>query len=532
MTATVSARDLHALLTGGGEIALLDAREEGVFARRHILRAVPAPLSRLEFRIDALVPRRSCRLVLCDVDDGLAARAAAKLAGFGYSDVAVLEGGIEAWERAGYQLYSGVNVPSKAFGEFVEQAYGTPHIDASDLAARLAAGDDIVVLDSRPFDEYRRMSIPGGIDCPGAELVYRLHDLAPSPATTVVVNCAGRTRSIIGAQSLINAGAPNPVMALANGTMGWHLAGLALEHGAGRRAPEVSEQGLAKARTAAARVAARFGVATIGRSELARFEAERDRRSLFLLDVRHPEEYAAGHLPGSRSAPGGQLVQATDRYVGVLNARLVLIDDDGVRAAMTASWLVQMGWQEVYVLEGGLEDAELEAGPEAPAALGLDQVPAERVTARELKDLLDAGRAVVVDLATSLQYREGHVPGAWFAVRSRFKTNLAKLPAAGMLVLTSPDGALATLARSETEAVVAKPVRTLAGGTAAWTRAGFALEEGQTRMADDNDDAWYRPYDNDRAVEDAMREYLTWEVALAERIERDETVAFKYVPDG
>jgi rhodanese-related sulfurtransferase len=187
--------------------------------------------------------------------------------------------------------------------------------------------------------------------------------VAPSPRTLVVVNCAGRTRSIIGAQSLINAGVPNRVVALRNGTMGWELAGFQVERGAGRRAPEVSEAALAYARKAAAQVAARFGVKTIDRAMLERFHREADRRTLYLFDVRHPEEYEANHLPGALSAPGGQLVQATDRYVGVLRARIVLVDDTGVRATMTASWLRQMGWDEVFVLGGGLDGAR-EAGPE------------------------------------------------------------------------------------------------------------------------------------------------------------------------
>ena len=531
MTKTISACQLHAMLIDGREIALIDVREEGVFAKRHILRAVPAPLSRLEARIDTLVPRRSCRMVLCDADDGLAARAAARLAGFGYTHVAVLDGGAETWRAAGYELYSGVNVPSKAFGEFVEQRYGTPRIAARDLEARRAAGENVVVLDSRPFAEYRKMSIPGGIDCPGAELVLRVHDAAPSPETTVVVNCAGRTRSIIGAQSLINAGVANPVLALENGTMGWHLAGLALDRGRERRAPEVSAAGLDKARAAAARVARRFGVPTIDRDALATFGRESESRSLFVLDVRGPDEYAAGHMAGSRNAPGGQLVQATDHYVGTLGARLVLVDDTAVRATMTASWLVQMGWREVYVLEGGLAGdlaGDLVTGAEAPNVLGLEE--AESVSAHELAALIESGEAVVVDLATSLEYRDGHVPGAWFAVRSRFAVSLPKLPGAGRFVLTSPDGLMADLASPDAEAVLDRPVRVLAGGTAAWRAAGFALETGQTNMADDADDAWYRPYDNDASVEAAMQAYLTWEVGLVEQIARDETIAFEYFP--
>ena len=63
-----------------------------MFAKRHILRACPMALSRLEIQIAKLVPRRAARVVLCDAGGGLAERAAERLAGFGYADVAVLAG--------------------------------------------------------------------------------------------------------------------------------------------------------------------------------------------------------------------------------------------------------------------------------------------------------------------------------------------------------------------------------------------------------------------------------------------------------
>src|SRR5438105_7459127 len=347
---SVSARDVKAMLADGGELALLDAREELIFSRGHLLHARSLPLSRLELRIRALVPRPATRVVLVDDDDGLAQRAAERLARLGYSDVAILEGGIAAWTAAGFELFSGINVPSKAFGEFIEHADATPNIGAEELEKLLRERADVVVLDSRPFDEYSRMSIPTATNVPGAELVLRARDLAPSPDTTIVVNCAGRTRSIIGAQSLINAGLPNRVVALRNGTMGWNLAGLACDTGRDRRAPAVSPATLAWARGAAVQVGQRFGVKHIDMATLARWRSEADQRTLYLFDVRDPSEYAAGHVAGAVSAPGGQLVQATDQYVGTVGARIVVIDDQEVRAMMTASWLRQMGFADAVVL--------------------------------------------------------------------------------------------------------------------------------------------------------------------------------------
>jgi len=446
----------------------------------------------------------------------------------GWTDVAVLAGGVSGWAAAGNEVFSGVYVPSKAFGEFVEHEAGTPSVSAEELKAMMDRGEKMIVLDSRPYDEFHRMSIPTGIDCPGAELALRVHDLAPSPDTTVVVNCAGRTRSIIGAQSLINAGIPNKVVALRNGTMGWELAGFQCERGQTRRAGAVTAGGLARAQGVAERVAQRYGVKTIYLDQLGPLLAD-DSRTTLVFDVRSPEEYVAGHLPGSRPAPGGQLVQATDLYVGTLNARIVLVDDNGVRATMTASWLIQMGWSDVYVLAGALLNDALEKGHYQPPVLGLDGLVTDDIDPAGLKALLERGEAVVVDLARSPTYRKGHIPGAWFAVPSRLAAGIAKVPAARHLVLTSEDARVARLFARDASAARGGGVKVLAGGTAAWIAAGYPLAEGEENMADVTDDVWLRPYERKGDQRAAAIEYLSWEVDLVAQIKRDGTTRFRHV---
>ena len=474
----VSARQLKAQLHDGGEIALLDAREEGVFHARHLLLASCVPLSRLELLIDDLVPRRGARVVWCDDGDGSALRAARRMSGLGYTDVAVLDGGIAAWEAAGYRLYSGVHVPSKAFAEVVEHEAGTPWISAPDLKALIDSGADIAIFDSRSYEEYHNNSIPTAISVPGAELVYRFTDMVPSPDTTVIVNCGGRTRSIIGAQALRNAGFRNKIMSLKDGTMAWHLAGFEVVHGATRRPPEVSETGRRAAIDAAARVAERCGIPRIDKATLAAWRAEADRRTLYVLDVRTPEEYRAGHLAGARSAPGGQLVQETDAHIATWNARVVLVDDNGVRATMTASWLKQMGWNDVAVLVADPSGGDWESGPHVPRVLGLEGAAVASIEPAALRDQLAAGSTVVIDLDTSRRYAQGHIPGAWFAIRSRLAEDLAKLPKAETIVLTSPDGALARLAAAELAGSAAAAVMVLAGGTEAWIGGRSAARNG------------------------------------------------------
>jgi rhodanese-related sulfurtransferase len=521
----VSPAELDAMLGDGEELAVLDVREELIYSGSHLLHARSAPLSRLELKVPGLVPRRATRIVLVDSGDGLAERAASILSRHGYGHLRVLAGGVAGWSAAGYVLFSGINVPSKAFGEVVEHAAATPSIDAADLKRMIEAGDDLVIVDSRPFDEFNRVSIPTATNVPGAELVLRVPDLAPSPQTTVVVNCAGRTRSIIGAQSLINAGLPNRVVALRNGTMGWTLAGFAPDHGQDRRLETLppSDCALAWANSAAATVARRSGVRTIDMERLRAWQKEAGERTLYLFDVRDPREYAAGHVAGAVSAPGGQLVQATDQYVGTLNARIVLTDDLAVRATMTASWLLQMGWKDVFVLVA----AGAETGWPAVPALGPTERPELRLDPAALAALIEQRAATVIDLSLSREYRKGHIAGAWFAIRSRLDRALPVIDAQGTVMLTSEDGALAALALDEAMALTRVPVRYLGGGNAAWLASGQLLTAEQPRFADEPLDVWLKPYERPSGTTDAMQEYLSWEIDLLERVKRDGTTRFQ-----
>ncbi|MGE4111854.1 MAG: rhodanese-like domain-containing protein, partial [Burkholderiales bacterium] len=433
MTTGIDARQLRQLLDGGGELAVLDVREEGAYSRDgHLLRVSNVPLSVLELRVPALLPRRTVRVVVCDGGEGLAETAAQKLRDGGYAGVRVLDGGAPAWKAAGFRLYTGIYVPSKAFGEYIQHEDAPPEVTAAELNEWMKSGKDMVVVDSRPLAEFRRNSIPGAYDCPSAELPYRMPGFVRSPETTVVVNCGGRTRSIIGAQVLINAGFPNKVYALRDGTQGWKLAGLQLNHGRTEAVPPPADGGKGWPQRAAERVARRFGVRRIDLQRLRALQADPS-RTTYLFDVRNPEEYAAGHLPGAIHAPGGQLVQATDTFIAVRPSVVVLADSDGVRATMTAAWLVQMGHQEVYVFAADAADCS-ERGTPAPAMMVGAALHDASIGAAELKRLLDAGQAQVANLDSSLQHREGHIPGAWHVVRSRLKDQLPKIPATPLLV--------------------------------------------------------------------------------------------------
>jgi len=513
----VDAKTLHGWLSDGQELAVIDAREDGEFGADHLFWAVPFGMAHRETRAGTLLPRKTVRICVTDDGGSLAQGLAQWLELAGYGDVSVLEGGTKAWKAAGYVNFSGMNVPSKAFGEWVEHHYGTESVDPPELKQWIDSGRKMIVLDSRTQEEFTRMSIPTGIPMPGAELAYRIGDLAPDPDTLVVVNCAGRTRSILGAESLRRAGIPNKVVALRNGTMGWELAGLECDHGRPERFVPGTPLTAAQALERATAFAATSGVRYVSPEQLAAFEADPS-RTLYVLDVRDPSEYRAGHRKGSLSAPGGQLVQGTDNWVAVKGARIVLLDDTGVRARMSAAWLRQMGHADVFVADNALGS---EAGnglrdlsPKAPA------IDVATLARRE------PGTGII-DLARSIDFRAGHIEHAIWGVRGRLAGVVGKLHSARRIVLTSPDGSLARFAHAEVKGLTKADVVVLDGGTAAWRAADHPVVADRTDPPDEACiDFYLRAYDRNSGVEEAMNAYLTWEIDLVNEIRRDSTIAF------
>lgn len=520
MTRFVEAAALKNWLHDGQEIALFDVREHGQYGQSHLFYAIPLPYSRLELDVLRLAPRRSVRLVVYD-DDGqsVAPAAARRLAAQGYSDVHVLQGGTAGWQASGFALFAGVNVPSKTFGELAEQAYHTPRIGATELAAMLADQEDVVVLDGRPFSEFQKMNIPTAISCPNGELGLRILDLVPSETTHIVINCAGRTRSIIGAQTLINLGLPNPVSALENGTQGWYLADLKLEHGGTRRYPEPSAStAQADMRAAAAALATRFGVPVVNAKNVREWAADLQ-RSLFLCDVRSPEEYARGSLPGAQHTPGGQLIQANDQYVGVRHARLVLFDSDGIRARTVASWLRQMG-HDASVLDDGLASGLALAA--TPAAV-LPALPT--VSAQALASGLANGTVLAIDLRPSIQFRQSHIANTRWSIRPRLAAALAGVNQTVVLIADEPGVAACAAIDLQERGLTAS---LLEGGLATWRAAGLPLQpEGDLPAKQDCIDFLFFVHDRHDGNKDAARQYLAWEVNLIGQLDALELKTFR-----
>ncbi len=518
---------VKALMEGQIPYALIDVREEEEYNAQQIFTANLVPRRALELLIGQLVPVLATHVVLCDDDGRRASMAASALERMGYTNVAILAGGLKAWAAAGFPTVSGVNVPSKDFGEKVLIQHHVPEIAPQDLHARMQRGEKLLIFDTRTPEEFERACIPGGRSVPGGELALRITDLVTDQEATVIVNCAGRTRSIIGTRILQRMGILNPLYGLRNGTMGWHLAGFQVQTGARAEAlPAPSTEGQAAAEAFAARVAAEDGVRLLSVQGLQNLLARADRETVYLIDVRTAEEYQAGHIPGAQWIPGGQAVQRTDDAIAVRSATIVLTCDGRIRSFITASWYRQMGFQHVYALDGGTAawkagGLPLETGwpQHLPVGFAEAQAQVRTLSPHALEAKLTGSRPpVVMDIDASREYRQGHVPGAQWLARGWLEFRIGDIAAAKEqpIALTCQDGVKSTFAGAALRGLGYTDVSVLDGGVAAWKRAGLPLETGLTRPV-------VQPADVIRSGTERTREemirYLEWEEELGRKYE-------------
>ena len=555
MAQQVTAEALAVLLEGDESFALIDVREAGEYNSTHIPGSSLMPRRELEFRIAASAPHRDAHVILCDDDGRRATLAAGTLESLGYTNVSVLDRGVNRWSSLDYPTEWGVNVPSKDFGEKVEVVHHVPEIDATELHERIERGDKLVILDTRTPEEYRRFCIPGGRSVPGGELALRITDITAEldPDTTVIVNCAGRTRSIIGTRVLQRMGREN-VLGLKNGTSGWVLAGYDLESGADRvELPEPSADGLAAAEAYADRLAEEDGVRFLDIPGLRAMMERSKTETVYLVDVRTTQEYAEGHIPGFRWFPGGQAVQRSDEVAVVRNTPIIFACDDKVRATLTASWYRQLGHDEVYAVAGGVgawaaAGLDVETGAPAESALGLEEALEELALyspedlandafgsmLSELGSVLSemAGElgvdedaefdgtgepAVVIFVDTSADFAAGHIPGSHWLPRGWLELQVGRVvPSLDTpIVVTCRDGRNSALAAATLKGMGYANVSALEGGMAAWAdEEDLPVETGLTGVMSPPTDLVASGPDRNYAD---MMNYLRWETALGEK---------------
>ncbi|HEX7226718.1 MAG TPA: rhodanese-like domain-containing protein [Candidatus Binatia bacterium] len=518
MNAAISCDDLARLMGSEQRFAVLDVRERGEYNQCQIPNTTSLPRSQIEFRIHELVPDRDVQLIIYDEGGARARLAATTLARLGYQDVALLHGGLSAWQSEGRPTVSGVNVPSKAFGERVYHERNVPDLTPEELKSLQDRSTDLVVLDVRTPEEYGRFCIPGGINVPGGDLILWAEELKQRNATNVIVNCAGRTRSIIGAAALRRLGVSN-VRALRNGTMGWVLAGFELEKKPQRALPAAPSSGPESAMSLARRIAEEEAIVLISAPELSR---KLEAQSIdYLIDVRSEGEFASGHVAGSINVPGGQAVQRADDFVAVRTGQIVFISNESARAVMAAYWFRQMGFAHSAVLQGGLrawtqsgENVEKGSLRNEPICLESARQAVRVVHPSTIEGKTRDPSVLLLDVGTSLDFETAHVPGAKWISRGWLDLRLPETyPDRNQpIVMTCADGRQSLLAALALGELAYSDVVVIHGGVRAWSAAGFPTEQGLGACLVEPKDVVLSP--SIRGTKEDMQRYLDWELTL------------------
>lgn len=530
--ASIDLSELESWRAVGRPHAFIDVRERGEYALGQIPGACPLPRGLLEIRLELMVPWKDLPVVLYSNTEHRSRLAALTCRTLGYTDVRVLAGGVEGWVASGEEPVYGVNVLGKTFGEVLSVTDQVHQVEPDELARLIDEG--AVVIDARTRSEYDKGHIPGAVHVPGGELVpqaLRAGLDASSRTRPVVVHCAGRTRSIVGAYLLAEAGLDD-VHALRNGTMAWVMSGRELERVGRQELPRETAVEPIEAAAKARCFAEKFVGNTSARAitvEGARALA--DDAPVYFIDVRREDEFELAHLPGAVSCPAGQLANAVDEFLPVRDAHLICYSGEQTRSMIGAGLLSRIGYRSTYWLEGGLRawrdaDGAVVDGPATRYLDDLDFADPETETlspAAAARAVADG--AVLLDVRRSSEYALCHIPGSTWVPRGDLERRIAAVgPAGTRVVVVSDRGLRAALAGSTLEELGYR-VAVLDGGLTAWLEDGRAVEEGldgaEVSLREAKEDAELvarRPALLERNRED-MERYLDWEERLGHALQ-------------
>jgi rhodanese-related sulfurtransferase len=309
--------------------------------------------------------------------------------------------------------------------------------------------------------------------------------------------------------------------------MGWILAGLELERDSGRESPSPSPSRRAAGETLASRIVQEEGIPTVPVSELLNLKRTEERQVVYLVDVRSPTEYAQGHIPGSIGIPGGQAVQRADDFIAVRNAKVVFVSHGQARAVMAAYWFKQMGFENVAVLQGGVQGwirdgQSLSTETSVVRILILDKADAKAryVNPTELDSLSSSTGPFILNVGTSQEYQAGHVPKSLWLSRGWLELKINGLcpDPSQPIVITCPTGQQSILAALTLSERGYSDVSVLKGGVKAWIKEGHPTEKGL-------DGCVLEPKDvvvpaSASGKKEAMVRYLEWEISLGDKFKR------------
>ncbi|MBL6595952.1 MAG: hypothetical protein ISP43_03865 [Candidatus Puniceispirillum sp.] len=323
-----------ALYEAGNPFALIDCRERRDYVAGHWFGSTNIPLSLFSQRLRFLFKAPDFPVHFLDWQDAESAEAIHQLTAFGFTDITCHKTEKPAEMRRGF--VKGEYVWSKAFGEVVAHEIDLPEVTPQQY---LADYQDAQLFDVRPTAEYQDFTLPNSYSLPNSLLLANISALK-STGKISLLHCAGRTRSIIGAFTLMASGYDGPFAVFRGGTQAWQLDGYEREHNANRLFAADHE-----ATDAVAGFLRRWQIPSARVSADAIAAYADTKQSGLLFDVSDDAATGQPLAHGIIKISGTNLIQQTDRSIARYHVPVTLFDQgSGSRAAFAAFWLRAMGF--------------------------------------------------------------------------------------------------------------------------------------------------------------------------------------------
>lgn len=221
---------------------------------------------------------------------------------------------------------------------------------------------------------------------------------------------------------------------------------------------------------------------------------------IFLVDVREPSEFEAGHIPGAVNIPLRTLAQSLDMIPS--DQPVLVYCASGHRAGQATAALRLLGYDNVKSFPGSWK-AWSEAGEaistEAAAAQTFEPKAVDEATlaavdtfltnipegfysvgaADKLQEAIDSG-AVLIDVREESEFADGAIPGALNIPLRTLGQNLDQIPADQPVVVYCASGHRAAVATAMLHVLGYDNVRSFPAGYGAWEAAQGEAAAGET----------------------------------------------------
>jgi len=318
-------------------VAFLDVRTRKAYVQEFAFGAVNCPLDRFSLMIADLVPDRSTLIIMIGANKKAISNTNLILLKKKYSNVHYIKGDYQAWKKAKLPMWAGEFTLSKAFGEWIEATGKVNNIFPNKLNRMHQQPDSqLLQIDARPKIEYEKFTLPYSKHCSGGELPAYLQKT--SSKKTIIVHCAGRTRSIIAYQTLLDFNISQKKYVLNGGTQNWVLNGLERAY---QQKSDIQKHkvNITQDKTLAKTIIQKFKLPSVARIK----NIKGVHGFVIQSEIINNQK-----IPYWKNVNATTLVQNTDKFIASTSTPIYIYSDIPTSAVFSVLWLTRMGYHAIW----------------------------------------------------------------------------------------------------------------------------------------------------------------------------------------